>query len=54
VALNVAMDLEPFLRINPCGYAGLQTVDLSTMGVTVSLEEATQVLGHQLGALLHP
>jgi hypothetical protein len=24
------------------------------MGVTVSLEEATQVLGHQLGALLHP
>ncbi|MDO8442613.1 MAG: lipoyl(octanoyl) transferase LipB, partial [Polaromonas sp.] len=29
VALNVAMDLEPFSRINPCGYSGLQTVDLS-------------------------
>ncbi|MEY4139270.1 MAG: hypothetical protein RLZZ371_1452, partial [Pseudomonadota bacterium] len=26
VALNVAMDLEPYSRINPCGYAGLQTV----------------------------
>ena len=34
VALNVAMDLEPFSRINPCGYAGLQTVDLSTIGVS--------------------
>jgi lipoyl(octanoyl) transferase len=27
VALNVAMDLAPYGRINPCGYAGLQTVD---------------------------
>ncbi len=33
VALNVAMDLRPFERINPCGHAGLQTVDLSTLGV---------------------
>ena len=32
VALNVDMDLEPYRRINPCGYAGLQTVDLSTIG----------------------
>ena len=30
MALNVAMDLEPFSRIDPCGYAGLQTVDLRT------------------------
>ncbi len=36
VALNVAMDLEPFSRINPCGYAGLQTVDLSTIGVSTT------------------
>ena len=28
VALNVAMDLSPFARIDPCGYAGLRTVDL--------------------------
>ena len=33
LALNVAMDLEPFARINPCGYAGLRTVDLATLGV---------------------
>src|ERR1035437_2105860 len=30
VALNVDMELEPYSRINPCGYAGLQAVDLST------------------------
>ncbi|MHA3904390.1 lipoyl(octanoyl) transferase LipB [Castellaniella sp. WN] len=33
VALNVAMDLEPFLGINPCGYEGLQTVDLRACGI---------------------
>ena len=33
VALNVAMDLAPFALINPCGYAGLTTVDLATLGV---------------------
>lgn len=52
VALNVAMDLEPFARINPCGYAGLQTVDLSTIGVSTTWNEAAQVLGDRLGALL--
>ena len=54
VALNVAMDLQPYWRINPCGYAGLQTVDLSTIGVAVSWDEAAQVLSQQLGALLSP
>jgi lipoyl(octanoyl) transferase len=33
VALNVAMDLAPFTRIDPCGYAGLKTVDLHSLGV---------------------
>jgi lipoyl(octanoyl) transferase len=51
-ALNVAMDLEPFERINPCGYAGLQTVDLSTIGVQVTWDEAARVLGEQLTARL--
>jgi lipoyl(octanoyl) transferase len=32
VSLNVQMDLAPFLRINPCGYAGLETVDMATAG----------------------
>ncbi|MGZ5181946.1 MAG: lipoyl(octanoyl) transferase LipB [Ramlibacter sp.] len=52
VALNVAMDLEPFARINPCGYAGLQTVDLSTIGVPTTWNEAAGRLGDQLAALL--
>ena len=54
LALNVAMDLQPFQRINPCGYQGLQTVDLSTMGVAVSWNEAAQVLSEQLTATLTP
>ncbi|MGM9428439.1 lipoyl(octanoyl) transferase LipB [Hydrogenophaga sp. MI9] len=54
VALNVTMDLQPFWRINPCGYAGLQTVDLSTIGVAVSWDEAAQVLSEKLGATLSP
>ncbi|MDI9234487.1 lipoyl(octanoyl) transferase LipB [Limnohabitans lacus] len=51
-ALNVAMDLEPFDRINPCGYAGLKTVDLSTIGVETTWDEAAQVLAQQLAARL--
>ena len=54
VALNVAMDLEPFSRINPCGYAGLQTVDLSTIGVSVTWQEAADVLGQKLVTYLAP
>ncbi len=54
VALNVAMDLEPFSRIDPCGYAGLETVDLSTIGVQVSWDEAAQVLGEKLSIFLTP
>ena len=54
VALNVAMDLEPFSRINPCGYAGLKTVDLSTIGVSTTWDEAARVLGQQLSNLLAP
>jgi lipoyl(octanoyl) transferase len=54
VALNVAMDLQPFERINPCGYAGLQTVDLSTIGVAASWEDAAKVLGQKLSATLNP
>ncbi|AMO22962.1 lipoyl(octanoyl) transferase LipB [Ramlibacter solisilvae] len=52
VALNVAMDLEPFSRIDPCGYAGLATVDLSTIGVSTQWQEAAQLLGHKLAAHL--
>jgi len=51
VALNVAMDLSPYQRINPCGYAGLQTVDLATLGVSVSWDEAAERLSRHLLAL---
>ena len=54
VALNVAMDLEPFSRINPCGYANLKTTDLSTIGVPASWQEAASVLGQQLATRLAP
>ena len=54
VALNVAMDLEPFSRINPCGYANLKTTDLSTIGVSASWQEAASVLGHKLDTYLAP
>jgi len=54
VALNVEMDLEPFSRINPCGYAGLQTVDLSTIGVQTTWEEAARVLSQKLTTYLAP
>ena len=47
VALNVAMDLEPFERINPCGYPGLRTVDLATLGVRADIGDvASRLAGH--------
>lgn len=40
LALNVNLDLEPFQRINPCGYAGLEMTQLSTLGVAQDVETA--------------
>lgn len=48
VALNVAMDLTPFSQINPCGYAGLQTTDLATLGIPTTWDEAASRLVHHL------
>jgi lipoyl(octanoyl) transferase len=44
MALNVDMDLEPFGRINPCGFRGLRVSDLCTLGATVSLDAARRSL----------
>jgi lipoyl(octanoyl) transferase len=33
MALNVDVDLEPFTRINPCGFQGLETVDMKRLGI---------------------
>ena len=54
VALNVAMDLRPYAGIHPCGYPGLRTVDLSTIGVQASPGEVADLLGHRLAAGLSP
>ena len=39
LSLNVDMDLEPFSRINPCGYRGLEVTQLGNFGVGDDLEE---------------
>jgi lipoyl(octanoyl) transferase len=54
VALNVAMDLKPFAWINPCGYAGLQTVDLATLGVSTDWATVAQELSKRLASQLAP
>lgn len=51
VSLNVAMDLTPFLGINPCGYAGLRTVDMASCGVRRDPTEAGDALAHHLTRL---
>jgi lipoyl(octanoyl) transferase len=48
------MDLEPYSRINPCGYTGLQTVDLSTIGVLVTWQEAADFFSDKLATYLTP
>lgn len=48
VSLNIDMDLQPFTWINPCGYPGLATVDMNTLGVIASLSEVQQSLAHHL------
>lgn len=51
VSLNLHMDLQPFQRINPCGYAGLKVTDFYTMGVPItpnSWEQVATQLSEQL------
>jgi lipoyl(octanoyl) transferase len=53
LSLNVAMDLEPFSRINPCGYPGLRVIQLRDLGVDLppaaAAEELLPRLGRNLG-----
>ena len=44
LALNVATDLEAFGRIHPCGYEGLKTVDMQTLGIKDNIDMIGQVL----------
>ena len=52
VALNVAMDLTPYSLIDPCGYAGLQVVDLATLGVEADCADVAMRLVERLQAHL--
>ena len=52
LALNVAMDLEPFSRINPCGYAGLQMTQVSALGGPDSVRAVAETLAPELLRLL--
>jgi lipoyl(octanoyl) transferase len=54
LAVNVAMDLQPYGRINPCGYNGLRTVDLASVGVQVGWDEFAAVQTDQLLKWLTP
>jgi lipoyl(octanoyl) transferase len=54
VAVNVAMDLKPFTQINPCGYAGLTTIDLATLGVSTTWNAVAQRIGERMAAQLSP
>jgi lipoyl(octanoyl) transferase len=48
VSLNVDMDLEPFTRINPCGYAGLRVTDMRSCGYAGTLADAANKLSDKL------
>ncbi len=52
LALNVDMDLEPFSRINPCGYQGLEVTQIRDLGGPTDLERIGRDLSRHLGALL--
>jgi lipoyl(octanoyl) transferase len=53
LALNIDMDLSPFLRINPCGYAGLEMTQVSSFRPGASLEDVQPLLINNFIALLN-
>lgn len=52
LALNVDMDMTPFLRINPCGYAGMAMTQTSALGGPRSVAEAQSILVAELASLI--
>ncbi len=54
VALNVDMDLEPFSRINPCGFEGLEITQLASLDGPRNLNQVSDDLGHHLQASIAP
>ncbi|ANS84698.1 Lipoyl(octanoyl) transferase [Vibrio scophthalmi] len=52
LALNVNMDMSPFLRINPCGYAGMEMVQVSQLGGPDDVNVVAEQLLKELATLL--
>lgn len=52
LALNVALDLEPFRRINPCGYRGLEVTQVSELGGPADVDVVAKALAEKLIAEL--
>jgi lipoyl(octanoyl) transferase len=48
LSINIDMDLEPFSRINPCGYEGLAVTQMKDCGADVSNKDKMQVIGDKL------
>ncbi len=53
LAFNICMDLEPFSRINPCGYAGLEVIQLSELNQLVDLKKVQELLIEKLCKVLN-
>ncbi|MEH6453777.1 MAG: lipoyl(octanoyl) transferase LipB [Psychromonas sp.] len=53
LALNVDMDLLPFLQINPCGYAGLEMTRCKDLGIAASVAELAPLLIAKMNQQLH-
>lgn len=53
LSLNVAMDLSPFLNINPCGYQGMEVIDIKSLGHELTMEQAKQQFVSALKSQMH-
>ena len=53
LALNIDMDLSPFLQINPCGYAGLEMTQCKNEGLNLSVKELAPLLVQKLNQQLN-
>ena len=52
LSINTAMDLEPFQRINPCGYAGLTVTDLASHGIAVTVAQIQRQFATEFAAVM--
>ena len=53
LSLNIDMDLSPFLNINPCGYQGMEVIDIKSLGYSLTMEQAKQQFESVLKCQMH-